>query len=172
MSDLNQVALFGHITKNAEKVDVKGRALVSFSIANNYVLKGEDGNFVERTDFFYIKLWGNVAEKLLPHLVKGQGITVEARLRQRRWIDKLTQKVRSRLELVPVRISFVGGKPKSKDGEAAPAAPAAAPVDAASLAGDALGDDIDDGQVVDENGIPVSIGTLSDVSTEDEDLRD
>jgi single-strand DNA-binding protein len=169
MSDLNQLALYGHITRDAVKTVVKDKALVTVSFANNYVRPGPDGKYVEAVSFFFIKLWGAVAEKLFPYLVKGQGITVEGRLQQRRWVDRLTNNLRSRLEIVPVRINLVGPRPGGRAGAAVPGGQDA--VDAAALAAGALAeDDLDESVEVDVDGVPVAREVLA--IPEDGDLRD
>ena len=172
MSDLNKVILFGHITKNAEKKVIAGNTLVSFSIAVNHHVKTSEGKVTNRPDFFYIKLWNKYGESLFPYLVKGQAITVIARLRQWRWLDRDTQLRHSRLELQIKEVGFAGPRPKS----AGPVVPAPAGENAGSvqpagtetsesLAADALGDD--DDSIVDEIGIPVAENDLP----ESEDLR-
>ena len=169
MSDLNKVLLFGHITKNAEKKVVAGHTLVSFSIACNYHKKTPDGKIVDRPDFFFIKLWDKYGESWFPYLVKGQGITVIARLRQWRWLDKDTQLRHSRLELQVHEIGFAGPRPKSAGAAASgeEAVGTAQPVDVEALGDDALNGD-DDDSIVDENGIPVA---RDDLPSEPEDIR-
>ena len=172
MSDLNAVLLFGHITKNAEKKVVAGHTLVSFSIAVNHHMKTSEGKVIDRPDFFYIKLWNKYGESWFPYLVKGQAITVIARLRQWRWLDKDTQLRHSRLELQIKEIDFAGPRPKSA-GPIAPSGENVGSVQPASsetpesLAADALGDD--DDSIVDENGIPVG---LDELPSEAEEPRD
>lgn len=173
MSDLNEVLLFGHITKNAEKKVVAGHTLVSFSIAVNHHMKTSEGKVIDRPDFFYIKLWNKYGESWFPYLVKGQAITVIAQLRQWRWLDRDTQLRHSRLELQIKEVDFAGPRPKS----AGPVVPASAGENAGSvqpagtetsesLAADALGDD--DDSIVDEIGIPVA---ENDLPSEPEEPR-
>lgn len=108
MSDLNQLGLSGHIVRNAQ-VEKKGeKDLVSFPIACNYVWKDLKGTVVSRVDFFFIKLWGEHAVNLASYLTKGRAVTIEGRLCQRRWVDKDTNEVRSRLEISTKRVNLIG----------------------------------------------------------------
>lgn len=86
MSDLNDVKLFGRVVKDAElRVTANGMKIAGFSIAVNRTRKDKDGNFVQEGNFFPLSLYGDYAEKMLPHLTKGQKLIVEGFLKQDRW---------------------------------------------------------------------------------------
>ena len=86
MSDLNNLAVQGRVVRDATmKETANGTKICEFSIASNYSLRTESGEFVELADFFPLAIFGTYAEKMLPHLKKGQRVIIEGGVRQNRW---------------------------------------------------------------------------------------
>lgn len=86
MSDLNSLCLMGRVTRDAEmKVTAGGTKICEFSIASNHSVKTDSGEYEERGDFFPLAIFGTFAEKMLPHLKKGQRVIIEGGVRQNRW---------------------------------------------------------------------------------------
>lgn len=86
MSELNNLVLQGRVVRDATmKENASGTKICEFSIAHNYSFKTELGEFVERADFFPLAIFGTFAEKMLPHLKKGQRVIIEAGIHQNRW---------------------------------------------------------------------------------------
>jgi single-strand DNA-binding protein len=99
--------------------------VASFSVANSRRYKAGNGEMKEETLFMDCEAWGQTAEHIGKFFMKGKPIIVEGRLRQDTWIDKETNKPRSKTVLVVDRFHFVPdgkGKADGADGEAAPAA--------------------------------------------------
>ena len=93
MSDLNNLSLMGRIVRDAEmKVTGNGVKITVFSIATNRTHKDESGNYVDEGNFFPLAIYGNYAEKMLPHLKKGQRIIIEGFVKQDRWVTGDGQK--------------------------------------------------------------------------------
>ena len=162
MSDLNSLVLYGHITKNATMSILNGKPMVQFSIANNYVVKNDKEELVSCVNYFFITLWGEIAQKLLPYLVKGLALNIEGSLRQDRWEDDAGKR-HSRLRIVTKKLYFAGPTPKGAKAASSGDGPQE-PVDSASLAGEAL--DVDGeateygGEEVDGDGIPAAYENL------------
>ena len=86
MSDLNNLSLMGRVVRDAEmKVTANGIKITVFSIATNRTRKDSDGNYIDEGNFFPLAIYGNYAEKMLPHLKKGQRIIIEGFVKQDRW---------------------------------------------------------------------------------------
>jgi single-strand DNA-binding protein len=85
MQDLNQIALSGRLTKDAElKYTNSGTALVTMSIANN-TRKKEGDNWTDYPNYLDVTFFGRLAEILHPQLTKGCPITLGGRIEQQRW---------------------------------------------------------------------------------------
>lgn len=88
------------LTKAAEMSYTKsGKAIVKFSIAVSSSYKDQSGQWVETPHYFDCVLYGQMAERLMPHLVKGARVAIEARPAQNRWTGS-DGKQHSRVEFV------------------------------------------------------------------------
>lgn len=87
--DLNRACLIGNVTKDPElKNTPSGQAVISFSIATNFVWKDQAGNKQEKAEFHNIVAWRKLAETMGQYLKKGGKVYVEGRLQTRTWEDK------------------------------------------------------------------------------------
>ena len=85
MTDINKTVLVGRLTKDIEiKYTNSGAAIGNLSIAVNRSRK-QDDQWVDEASFFYVKIYGKMAESLRPYLTKGKQIAVEGFLKQERW---------------------------------------------------------------------------------------
>lgn len=134
MAGVNRVLLVGNLGADAElKVIGKGdkaTSVINLRVATSESWKKEDGTREERTEWHQVSLFGKRAEGLAPHLLKGQTIFVEGRLRTRTY-EKEGQKHYA-TNIDADNIQFVGGKPggarssDSDDDEFPPPPPPAA----------------------------------------------
>jgi single-strand DNA-binding protein len=108
MNDLNQLALNGRLTRDAElKYANSGTAICNFSLASNRSVK-KDGKYEDEANFFDCTLFGKSAENLCKYLVKGQQVSISGELRQERW-EKDGEK-KSRVSIIANNIFLIGGK--------------------------------------------------------------
>jgi len=108
-ADINNVVLFGRLTRDAElKYTVGGQAVCKFSIAVNRLRKNGE-QWEDEANFFDIVLWGKRGEALNQYLVKGKAVGVEGELRQDRW--QQDGQNRSKVEIIANNIQLVGGNP-------------------------------------------------------------
>ena len=78
---LNKVLLIGHLGKDPElKYTPNGTAVCNFSIASSDSYKGDDGNWVDRTEWHNIVVWRKLAEICGQYLKKGSKIYMEGKL--------------------------------------------------------------------------------------------
>lgn len=82
MSDLNNCAFIGRLTKDAivETVGSKGTQITKFSIANNTGF----GTYA-RTNFFNVSIWGKAGVSVAPYLLKGKQVAVAGVLENQKW---------------------------------------------------------------------------------------
>lgn len=86
MSDLNSVQLYGRIVRDATmKETAGGTRIAGFSVATNITCRNGNGGYERKGHFFPLALYGQYAEKMLPHLKKGRQVIIEGYLRQNRW---------------------------------------------------------------------------------------
>lgn len=126
------VTLFGNLTSDPElKYLTGGAGKLEFSIACNEYWTDKDGERQEKTSFFEVVAWRNLAEDAANILEKGMSVIIVGRLEQQTWDDKETGAKRSKVQLLADRIGAnVGGlaevtrKSRSEDGGAKKSAPA------------------------------------------------
>lgn len=130
-----QVTLIGNLTSDPElKFMTNGSGKLEFSIACNEYWTDKEGERQEKTSYFDIVAWRNLAEEGANILEKGMGVIVVGRMEQQTWEDKETGAKRSRVQVLADNIGpRVGGlasvtrKTRSEDGaKKAPAKPAPA----------------------------------------------
>lgn len=113
MANLNKVLLIGNLTRNPElKYTPSGSAVCDFGIATNRTYTSNNEK-KEEVCFVDISVWGKQAESCSQYLQKGSPVFIEGRLKLDQWLDKDTQKQRSRLTVVAERVQFLS----SKDGQ-------------------------------------------------------
>lgn len=78
---LNKVMLIGHLGKDPEmSYTPSGVAVCKFSLATNDGYKGEDGNWIETTEWHNITAWRKLAETCSQYLKKGSKIYLEGKI--------------------------------------------------------------------------------------------
>lgn len=98
---INRCVFSGNLTRDAElRTTMTGSSVLNFSIALNEYRKNAD-DYVSYLDFV---VFGDRAEKLQRHLVKGKKVVVEARARQNRW--ESNGQNRSKIEFIVDEIVF------------------------------------------------------------------
>ena len=78
---LNKVMLIGHLGKDPEmSYTPSGIAVCKFTLATNDGYKGDDGNWIDRTEWHNITVWRKLAEICSQYLKKGSKIYLEGKL--------------------------------------------------------------------------------------------
>ena len=113
MASYNRVILMGNLTRDPEVRFVpSGRAVADLGLAVNEKYKNSEGDFVERTDFFDITVWGPQGENCGKYLEKGRPVLVEGRLRLDTWENDQGEK-RSKVKVIADRVQFLGSISRS-----------------------------------------------------------
>lgn len=108
----NQVILMGNLTRDPDLRQIpSGQSVCSFSLALNRSYKGQDGNYVEATDFVDVVAWASLGERVAQYVTKGRPVLVSGRLQSRQW-EQDGQK-RSKLEVIANDVTFLGGRGES-----------------------------------------------------------
>lgn len=128
---INKAVIGGNLTRDAElRSTASGYPILGFSVAVNDRVK-ENGEWVDKPNYFDCTMFGTRAEKIAQYLSKGTKVVVEGKLRWSQW-EQNGQK-RSKVEIIVDEIEFMtrgDSSYASSYGAAAYAAPASAPLPA------------------------------------------
>lgn len=130
MAGFARVTLIGNLGADPEvRFSAGGTAVAKLSVACTEKVKGQGGDWEDRTEWVRLVCFGKTAENAAQYLAKGRQVYAEGRLQTREWTDKDGNR-RWTTEVLCNQLVFIGGdsgaKPKAK-----PAAqgPAPAPAD-------------------------------------------
>jgi single-strand DNA-binding protein len=147
MASFSQVNLLGNLGRDPEtRYTPNGTMNVSFSLATNRRWTDSNGQQQERTTWFNITAWGNLADtvnKLAQdgYLAKGRQVFVSGRLDSREYADRNGVN-RTSLDVYALDIKLVGG-PRD-DGDGTFGAESRAPAGRSQESEGDIGDDIED----------------------------
>ena len=86
MNNLNTVLIEGTLTRDPQREDTTAEfSMCKLSMANNRFFYGKKEKWVKDSSYFYVYVYGPVAEACLKYLKKGRGIRVVGRLKQHSW---------------------------------------------------------------------------------------
>ena len=84
--DINRVTLVGRLTRDPELRHLpSGSPVLEFGLAVNGRQQDSGGNWVDKPNFFDVKVYGNQAEFLSQYLQKGRRVGIDGRLDWRSW---------------------------------------------------------------------------------------
>lgn len=109
MSSVNQVMLLGRLGQDPDVKDVGNSVVCNFSLATSERYKDKTGEWVERTEWHRINVWGPQAESCGKFLSKGRQACVIGKLQTREYTDKDGNQ-RKVTEIKANNVTFVGGK--------------------------------------------------------------
>jgi single-strand DNA-binding protein len=107
---MNIVTLIGNLATDVDIRDVEpDKKVASFLLAVDRATR--DGG----ADFVSVSAWDRQAELCAEYLGKGRRVAVDGRLKSRSWEED--GKRRTAIEVVARRIEFLGGGPRSDEGD-------------------------------------------------------
>ena len=122
-SNINRVVLTGNLTRDPELRSLQsGTSVCSLRLASNSRRK-ENGEWVDKPNYFSVTVWGAQGENCARFLSKGRPVCIDGRLDWREWTAQDGSK-RESVEIVAESVQFLGGR----DDAAAAAARVAASV--------------------------------------------
>src|SRR4249919_121619 len=108
--DINRVILVGRLTRDPELRHLpSGAPVLEMGVAVNGRQQDDSGNWVDKPNFFDVKVYGNQAEVLANHLVKGRRIGIDGRLDWSSWEAQDGSK-RSKVEVVAFQVQFLDSR--------------------------------------------------------------
>ena len=112
--DINRVTLVGRLTRDPELRHLpSGSPVLEFGLAVNGRQQDSGGQWVDKPNFFDVKVYGNQAEFLSQYLQKGRRVGIDGRLDWRSWEAQDGSK-RSKVDVVAQTVQFLDSR---ADGE-------------------------------------------------------
>ena len=116
MSDINRVTLVGRLTRDPElRALPSGTSVLNLGLAVNGRQKDQTGNWIDKPNFFDVKVFGAQADMLANHLAKGRRIGVDGRLDWSSWEAQDGGK-RSKVEVVAQSVQFLDSRGEAGGG--------------------------------------------------------
>ena len=113
--------VIGNLGSDPElKYSANGSGLLQMNVASNYRIRGQDGEWADKTEWVRVTLFGKRAETLAPMLKKGMRIFADGRLEARPWVSQQGGDIRAGLEMIASDIEFFS--PRADSGQPAPRA--------------------------------------------------
>src|SRR3989449_11535641 len=114
--DINRVTIVGRLTRDPELGHLpSGNAVLRLGVAVNGRQRDDAGNWIDKPNFFDVKVFGNQAETLAQHLSKGRRIGVDGRLDWSSWEAQDGSK-RSKVEIVAQSVQFLDSRSEGGEG--------------------------------------------------------
>ena len=112
--DINRVTLVGRLTRDPELRHLpSGSPVLQLGLAVNGRQKDEMGNWIDKPNFFDVKVFGNQAEVLANHLAKGRRVGIDGRLDWSSWEAQDGSK-RSKVEIIANQVQFLDSRGESE----------------------------------------------------------
>jgi len=114
--DINRVTLVGRLTRDPELRHLpSGSPVLEFGLAVNGRQQDSGGQWVDKPNFFDVKVYGNQAEFLSQYLQKGRRVGIDGRLDWRSWEAQDGTK-RSKVDVVAQTVQFLDSRGEGEGG--------------------------------------------------------
>src|SRR3954467_365560 len=115
-TNINRVILTGNLTRDPELRSLpSGTQVCELRVAVNSSRKDESGNWVDKPNYFNVKVWGAQGENCSTYLTKGRPVAIDGRLDWREWEGRNGEK-RQAVEIVADRVQFLGSRDGGGEG--------------------------------------------------------
>ncbi len=134
--NINRVIITGNLTRDPELNTLQSGATVcDLRVAVNGRRKDQQsGDWVDKPNYFNVKVWGPQGENAAKYLAKGRQVAIDGRLDWREWEDQSGNK-RQTIDIIADSVQFLGsreGGPSEGNSGAAPQP--SVPVDTTDMA--------------------------------------
>jgi single-strand DNA-binding protein len=116
--NINRVIVTGNLTRDPELNNLpSGTAVCDLRIAVNGRRKDQQsGDWVDKPNYFNVKVWGPQGENAAKFLAKGRAVAVDGRLDWREWEDQQGNK-RQSVDIIADTVQFLGSREGGTGGE-------------------------------------------------------
>jgi single-strand DNA-binding protein len=109
-TNINRVVLTGNLTRDPELNSTPGGTSVcKLRIATNTRRKDQQGNWVDKANYFDVTVWGAQGENCAKFLAKGRPVAIDGRLEWREWEDRESGAKRQAVDIIADSVQFLGG---------------------------------------------------------------
>jgi single-strand DNA-binding protein len=117
-SNINRVTITGNLTRDPELRSLSsGTSVCELRVACNGSRKDrQTGQWVDKPNYFDVKVWGAQGENCARFLSKGRPVAVDGRLDWSEWADKESGKNRQKVEIIADTVQFLGGRDENAGG--------------------------------------------------------
>jgi single-strand DNA-binding protein len=107
---VNKVFLLGRLGKDPEiRTTAGGMTVASFTVATSDRVKGQDGQWTDKTEWHNLVAFQRTAEIVRDYCKKGKEVFVEGKIQTRSWDDKESGQKKYRTEILVNELSLLGG---------------------------------------------------------------
>ena len=108
---VNKVILVGNVGKDPEiRATQGGMQIASFALATTDRTKGQDGQWVDKTEWHNLVAFQRTAEIVRDYVKKGSQIYVEGKIQTRSWDDKESGQKKYKTEILVNDLQLLGGR--------------------------------------------------------------
>src|SRR3954465_10203257 len=110
-TNINRVVLTGNLTRDPElrNIPSSGNSVCSLRIAVNTRRRDQDGQWVDKPNYFDVTVWGAQGENCAQYLEKGRPVAIDGRLEWREWEAQDGTK-RQAVEVIADTVQFLGSR--------------------------------------------------------------
>jgi single-strand DNA-binding protein len=110
-NNINRVVVTGNLTRDPELRSLQsGTSVCELRIAVNSSRKDESGNWVDKPNYFNVKVWGAQGENCATYLSKGRPVAIDGRLDWREWEANDGSGKRQSVEIIANSVQFLGSR--------------------------------------------------------------
>ena len=114
--NINRVIVTGNLTRDPEINHLQsGTAVCDLRIAVNGRRTDQSGEWVDKPNYFNVKVWGAQGENAHRYLAKGRAVAVDGRLDWREWEDQQGNK-RQSVDIIADTVQFLGSRDDAASG--------------------------------------------------------
>src|ERR671915_438572 len=116
-TNLNRVIITGNLTRDPELRNLpSGTAICNLRVAVNSRRKdNQTGEWVDKPNYFNVKVWGPQGENCAQYLSKGRPVAIDGRLDWSEWEDQQGNK-RQSVDIIADSVQFLGSREGSENG--------------------------------------------------------
>jgi single-strand DNA-binding protein len=114
---VNKVILLGNVGKDPEiRATASGMTVANFSIATTDRIKGQDGQYSDKTEWHNLVAFQRTAEIVRDYVKKGNKLYVEGRIQTRSWDDQASGQKKYRTEIIVNDVVLLSGRGEGESG--------------------------------------------------------
>lgn len=109
--NINRVIITGNLTRDPELNTLSsGTSVCELRVAVNGRRKDQQsGEWVDKPNYFNVKVWGPQGENAAKFLAKGRAVAIDGRLDWREWDDQQGNK-RQSIDIIADSVQFLGAR--------------------------------------------------------------